>query len=236
MGLDGVEIVMKAEEAFDIRIEDGDAEKMLTPGDLIEYVMGKIGHPDASVCLTQRAFNHLRSALIHSKGFERRHIKPDVLMGNLLSKEDGKPFLQQFLADAGVAATPELVRPAWFSRLAIGTSVCVGIFTTIALVQISSKGFNFWSLFAGLLAAILSVWGMMLGTREMRLEFKTEVATIGNFSRWIVAQGPTMYDPPATHWSREQVSLKVREIVIDILACEKNYREDASFVKDLGLC
>jgi acyl carrier protein len=35
MGLDGVEIIMKAEEAFDITIEDADAEKMLTPGDLI---------------------------------------------------------------------------------------------------------------------------------------------------------------------------------------------------------
>jgi len=31
MGLDGVRIVMAVEEAFDIRIENSEAEKLLTP-------------------------------------------------------------------------------------------------------------------------------------------------------------------------------------------------------------
>jgi acyl carrier protein len=36
-------------------------------------------------------------------------------------------------------------------------------------------------------------------------------------------------------WSRLQVAEKIREIVIEVLACAKEYREDAQFVKDLGL-
>jgi len=28
---------------------------------------------------------------------------------------------------------------------------------------------------------------------------------------------------------------KVRDIVIDVLGCDKNYREEARFVQDLGL-
>ena len=36
-------------------------------------------------------------------------------------------------------------------------------------------------------------------------------------------------------WSHQQVAEKIQKIVIEILACEKEYREDAEFVKDLGM-
>jgi acyl carrier protein len=35
-------------------------------------------------------------------------------------------------------------------------------------------------------------------------------------------------------WTREQVAARVREIVIEQLDCASSYREDASFVQDLG--
>ena len=56
MGLDGVEIAMKVEEAFDIHVEDSEAEKTLTPGQLVELVMSKVGRTTHAACLTQRAF------------------------------------------------------------------------------------------------------------------------------------------------------------------------------------
>ncbi len=36
--LDGVELVMELEEQFDIRIPDEDSEKLLTVGEVIDYV------------------------------------------------------------------------------------------------------------------------------------------------------------------------------------------------------
>lgn len=38
MGLDTVEMVLAFEEAFGIKILDADAEHLLTPGDVIDYV------------------------------------------------------------------------------------------------------------------------------------------------------------------------------------------------------
>lgn len=61
------------------------------------------------------------------------------------------------------------------------------------------------------------------------------MATIGDFSRWVVANGPELVKASPGRWSREQVSVNVRQIVIDTLGCEKEYREDAHFVKDLGM-
>ena len=36
-------------------------------------------------------------------------------------------------------------------------------------------------------------------------------------------------------WTREQVAARIRDITIEQLGCAVTYREDASFVQDLGL-
>jgi acyl carrier protein len=56
MGLDSVEFVLATEEAFQIAIPDADAEKLLTPGDVVDYVCARIGSAPDSGCLEQRAF------------------------------------------------------------------------------------------------------------------------------------------------------------------------------------
>jgi acyl carrier protein len=52
MGLDGVEIVSEVEDAFGITIQDAEAAKTVTPGQLIDLVLTKVGRgamtaPDA---------------------------------------------------------------------------------------------------------------------------------------------------------------------------------------------
>ena len=51
MGLDAVEILMEVEEAFDIRIEDSEAEAIATPADLIHLVVGKVAKANPAGCL-----------------------------------------------------------------------------------------------------------------------------------------------------------------------------------------
>jgi acyl carrier protein len=40
--LDTVELIMEFEKEFDLTIEDSDAEKILTVGDVINYLQGKV--------------------------------------------------------------------------------------------------------------------------------------------------------------------------------------------------
>jgi acyl carrier protein len=62
MGLDGVEFIMAVEEAFQIAIPDTDAQQMLTPGDVVTYVYGRVGSEWGHGCAEQRAFYRLRRA------------------------------------------------------------------------------------------------------------------------------------------------------------------------------
>jgi 23S rRNA U2552 (ribose-2'-O)-methylase RlmE/FtsJ len=50
-----------------------------------------------------------------------------------------------------------------------------------------------------------------------------------------VAHEAQVLGAPPGQWSREQISEKIRKICVDVLECEKIYREDADFVKALGL-
>jgi acyl carrier protein len=46
--LDTVELVMKFEEEFDIKIPDEDAEKIQTVGDAVSYIENKLASADAA--------------------------------------------------------------------------------------------------------------------------------------------------------------------------------------------
>ena len=66
------------------------------------------------------------------------------------------------------------------------------------------------------------------------MEFPPLVATVGDLARWIMAHKPDLAGLVRGRWTREQVAARVREIVIEQLDCASSYREDASFVQDLG--
>jgi hypothetical protein len=64
MGLDGVEIVMSVDDSFAIELENSEAGKIVTPGQLIDLVMSKVALATSASCLTQRSFHSVRRFLI----------------------------------------------------------------------------------------------------------------------------------------------------------------------------
>jgi hypothetical protein len=242
MGLDGIEIVMKVEETFDIVIEDSEAEKIVTPGQLIELVLSKVGRTTDVACLTQRAFHLLRASLAGQLGCERNEIRRETLLISLFPRHSRKDKIRQILRDIGVNKELKLIRPIWLRALIFAVMLVGGISVAVLLTwhPVPSRNnlinmayempFSSGFLFFGAFGCVA-----FLATREMRTDFWPSMTNVGQFSRWIVANSPDLVKTPPGQWSREQVSEITRLIVIDLLACEKEYREDANFVKDLGL-
>ena len=54
MGLDGVEILMNIEKAFNISIEDEEAQEIETVSDLYDCVLRKINRADIKKCLENK--------------------------------------------------------------------------------------------------------------------------------------------------------------------------------------
>jgi hypothetical protein len=235
MGLEGIEILMEVEEAFDISIEDSEAERSSTPGELIDVVMSKVAHADAAGCLTQRAFNRLRAALLSHLPLKRRDIAPSVRMAELVPRTDREPLLERLAAELGTPPMPPMVRPQWLVALLVGCCLALGGGIAVFCFQ-----GGLWQHRGALFAtALFTAAGMgflaRAATRGCRFDFNPQVATVGDLSRWIVGHKTELAGSTPGKWTREEVAARVREITVEHLGCADAYREDASFVKDLGL-
>ncbi len=242
MGLDGVEIIMKIEESFDIVIEDSVAEKIRTPGQLIDLVLSKVGRTSHGACLTQRAFHRVRGFLVKQFGRERQQIRTDTSMISLFPCRTRKSDIRKVLEFVGVAREFKFFRPIWLKAAIFAGALLIGIVTAVLIdshpIHSSNLVVNLtheMPMVPGALLSALFCWLTVSATKGFRVEFSKSIVNIGDFSRWVVANAPEVVKAPPGQWSREQVSEMTRQIVVDVLGRDKDYREDADFVKDLGL-
>lgn len=90
MGLDSVELIMEVETAFDIRIPDPEAEKIVTVGDLYETVWKYIRQETDGRCTSQMLFYLIRRKMVESLELARNNItldaSPDLLFESAQKK------------------------------------------------------------------------------------------------------------------------------------------------------
>lgn len=232
MGLDAVEIVMAVEEAFDVEILDSEAEKIRTPGQLVDLVLGKTATATSNVCLTHRAFNLVRSTLIRRCSLDRREIRPSTLLGDALPRRDRRARLKELTLDLALTGSPELSRPAWVTTSLASAALVAGL----AAFAATSKATHYESpFFLSFSAAIFTTWLGALATRALKVEFAGDLDTVGALARWVMIHKADLAIPRTNAWTRSQVADRVREIVINVLGHASDYREDADFIEDLGL-
>lgn len=240
MGMDGVEIVMKTEEAFDIAIDDSDAEKCMTPRDVIDLVMGKVGRFDQAACLTQRSFHRLRRTFMDLFGVKRSDFRLDVQLEKFLHQNTRKPDLVRISERIECDIVPSLILPRKINSALLFLSIALGLLAGFIAHRSSTDSvlLNFVQQLAVLVGFVVMILVWKTGvaaTKNLRTEFPQKLQTVRDLSRWLVAHNPALVNAPPGQWSHEQIAERIREIVIEVLGCEKTYREDARFVEDLGL-
>jgi hypothetical protein len=109
MGLDGVEIIMRTEEAFGIEIPDEIAAQLLTPAALVDYVAANVALKATEECLSQQLFYRLR------RGF-RSQVKAlsstfdlDTPLKQILHKDQWPQVWAAIRAEVGQPEWPESI-------------------------------------------------------------------------------------------------------------------------------
>jgi len=100
VGLDSVELAMAIEEEFGIDIADRDLGKMITVGDVYNYLVKHLSKTTTRQCLTQKVFYQLRRAVMANYGLDRRSITPDTKLSDFLTDSEiaeGWPWMQGFI-------------------------------------------------------------------------------------------------------------------------------------------
>ena len=140
MGLDSVEILMKVEETFAIKIPNREAETIITVGDFHNSVWQHISErPCSDKCHSQGLFYRLRKSISDTYKFPKHHIELNSSPNAIFPKSDRRQSYLQF-ANANNMRLPDLVlSPRWTTVL-----TTFGILTILGGLLLSIILINFF--------------------------------------------------------------------------------------------
>lgn len=234
MGLDLVEIVVRTEDAFGIKIPDTDAALITTPRELADFVAAKVPLSDEPSCLSQQAFYFLRERFQSHLSFSRQAFRPNTPLEKLVPKQNRKLIWAALQTEAGANALPDLVRPFWLFCTLAASTVLVFIYAAFLIWNTFNSGL-FLALFCGSSAAIAFGYVSAVSTRPTKQYFRRSYKRVGEISNYLVANKPHVFKRDERRmWTRAQVLEVVREIIAEYV-CSQDFSDDAHFIDDLHL-
>jgi hypothetical protein len=109
VGLDLVEFTIAVEDAFRLSIPDSDAQRLRTPGEVVEYLLERLAFADYPACLDQRAFYALRRAGMAVLAQPRDAFRPSTQWDELMPKRQRRRFWHSLHHVTGTSKWPNLV-------------------------------------------------------------------------------------------------------------------------------
>ena len=232
MGMDGLELVLEVEETFGVEIDDAAAERILTVGELWDYICARVDFAPAATCATASAFYKLRRTLGETIGGNRRQLRASTPLDSLL------PAQARRAAWTSLQQTAQLTFPklefhprvkqmplvlALLIFAAVGTAYFVTLgFRPILAVLAMSLGFvACWTLLE---------WAMA----PLKTHLNPAWDTTGGLARAIVGLNPQAWATDEksreVSWERLRAMIaKQLDVSLDLV------RPEASFVEDLGM-
>src|SRR4051812_38604248 len=110
MGLDGVEIIMRAEEIFGIEIPDRIAQEILTPAALVEFVAANVPTKPTEECLSQQLFYRLRRGFRSQLKAPSSTLDLDTPLRQILHKDQWPQVWTAIRAEVGQSEWPASIR------------------------------------------------------------------------------------------------------------------------------
>ena len=229
MGLDGVELLLAVEDAFQIHIEDHEAGGVYTVGDLYNLVVTKLQGQDSKRCLTSAAFYRTRRGIMDTLGVDRRQVRPSTPLEAILPR-DGRREKWRRIQEAMKLKLPDLQHPGWMQL----TFLTIGVALTLSPGIYGKVGFG-W-------IALLFFLGLVIGGLLIRLSpplavaFPFHDATVGDLARDVLAINHARLVAEIGSWNKNDAwEALCRVIVMQTAVDREKIKPEALIVDDLGI-
>lgn len=231
MGLEGIELVMEFEDTFGIQVKDEEIEKFTTPRTAGDLIFSKLHDKDENRCQSQRAFYMLRGVFGKMFHVDRKSMRPDMQFRHLIPKEQEKEKWEQIRAAVSARTWPALELPVWMSRLLVAAASVIFVAVIVGMAYLS-RNIVIGS-FVGFYLGMVLVLVLLIAADKTISPLRIFIPSRFQCVRDII---PYAITSDRMKWTREGVSLVVREIVTEQLGIDKSdYTEDSRFVEDFGL-
>ncbi len=229
MGLDVVELVMRVEEEFEIRIEDEEASLINTVGQLHTLILDKTGSLDTGRCQSSATFYQLRRVLVDLATAPRRAIRPTTAIGELLPLAQRRQQWKSW-GDATGVEWPTLEKPKWM-RTAIPLFFA-------AIVGVGFYGWNAssYTVFWPYAFAFVALYKFHQWSETHAVDLPADCATMGGLTKAVMKLNYGINTEPREPQTSEEIWRKLKLILVDELAVEPDeITPNAQFVRDLRL-
>jgi acyl carrier protein/energy-converting hydrogenase Eha subunit A len=242
MGLDAVELILRAEEEFNITIEDSEAERVRTVGDFYQLILTKLDlTPD---CQTSKAFFQTRRALVETLDIPKRSIRPTTELEPLFPIEQRR-YLWGGLAHSIALELPQLKHTrAWRSRFITAALVLATVIVLACWLIV----FRLWGVGGGIISFLAAFvgWVVLIGVTDTSLirwtpflRDEIPVSNAGELARVVMGMNPSCFRSSPENgkrFSKDYVWTKLVEIFCDQLQVKPDeVVPGASIAEDLGV-
>lgn len=232
MGLDSVELIMEVEKAFDIRIPDPEAEKILTVGDLYETVWKYIKHDADGRCTSQMLFYVIRRKMVESFGLARNNITLDAVPDQLFESAQKRLIYTKVSQEMQLEFPALVLRKPWNDILGWTAFGLILLNLGVNVYLVNVKDYSSWlfmsTLFLMFVLAKVSHYFDPLCTRvphENMRSFTQDVLKL-NYAKFKGENGIT----------RKEMEQVLKLIIVDKLGVDPvEVSPEKSFTDDLGV-
>ena len=228
MGLDVVELVMRVEEEFEIRIEDEEASLLNTAGQIHTLILSKTGLLNENRCQSSATFYQLRRALVDIAATPRRAMRPTTAVGELLPVAKRRQQWKSW-SEAAKVELPALEKPKWMQ-------IAVPLF----FAAIIGAGFYEWNtsssaVFWPYAFALVALYKAHQWSEIRAVNLPADCATMGGLTKAVMKLNYGINTEPREPQTSEEIWERLKAIVVDEtgVAPDEVTRE-ARFIRDLN--
>lgn len=232
MGLDSVEILMKVEDTFGIKIPDQEAEQILTVGDFHTAVWRHLSGKHSDKCKSQHLFYNLRKSFADTFNFSPQQLMLDTPPEEIFPITNRR---QEYLSFANTAnlKLPDLVlTKPWATLLTtFGVATIIGgLVTSLILINLfdSSK----WTLLIPVAGIILTIFLSDLlnpkrtAIKEITIRDFTQQTLALNYSTLLTNEGT----------NRQEMESVINHIIADMAGLDlEEVTSEKNIADDLGI-
>jgi hypothetical protein len=229
MGLDGVDLLVAVEHGFQIHIDDEEASRVSTVGDLHDLVTSKLTGVASKRCLTSAAFYQIRRGIVDALGLKRHEVRPSTKL-EVIFPEGTRRKTWQSVQEATRLKLPSLAYPGSTVLTFTVTGLLAGVITAV-------------SVHAGVTGILMAaVAGVFAGIAALRLVPTCAVAipngeaTIGDLARDVLATNHAQFVSEVGGWNDREVWETLCRIIVNQTGVDRHLiTREAGIVDDLGI-
>jgi len=221
MGLDSVELILEAEEEFQIAISDEEAFQCETPDMLTSLIYSKLRKSAQEACPSMHGFYVARKSLMSFFSIPREKIRPEAMLEDLIARKNRRRLWPEFLKtlSSGKTMYAPMIRPKWLSMVPYVVSLIAFVFIYL-VTEIPSLS---------LILSFLSGAVFYSATSFLSIEFPKEFKSVKDLTRIVSTLDVTV-------WNRNDVYLRVKKLVSEQLGIDENeIKPNSHFIRDLGM-